>query len=39
VSETNGHGKSRLDRIEELIERQERANQAAHELFEAEDKL
>ena len=38
MSETNGQGKSRLDRIEELIERQERANQAAHEQFQAEDK-
>jgi hypothetical protein len=38
VSETNGQGKSRLDRIEELIERQELANLAAHELFQAEDK-
>ena len=38
MSETNGQGKSRLDRIEELIERQERANEAAHELFQAEDK-
>jgi hypothetical protein len=38
VSETNGQGKSRLDRIEELIERQERANEVAHELFQAEDK-
>jgi hypothetical protein len=45
MSETNGEGKSRLDRIEEMIERSERrnaqqvlANEAAHERFEAEDK-
>ena len=38
MSDTNGHGKSRLDRIEEMIERQERANETAHELFQAEDK-
>ncbi len=38
VSEGNGHGKSRLDEIEEIIKRQELANEAAHERFEAEDK-
>ena len=38
MSETNGEGKSRLDRIEEIIERAELANQTAHERFEAEDK-
>jgi hypothetical protein len=38
MSEANGQGKSRLDRIEEIIERRELANQAAHELFQAEDK-
>jgi hypothetical protein len=38
MSETNGQGKSRLDRIEELIEKQVLANEAAHERFEAEDK-
>jgi hypothetical protein len=38
MSEINGQGKSRLDRIEEIIERQERANEVAHELFQAEDK-
>src|SRR5579871_1596138 len=37
VSETNGQSKSRLDRIEEMIERQVRANEAAHERFEADD--
>ncbi|MGD1071349.1 MAG: hypothetical protein ABSB15_14505 [Bryobacteraceae bacterium] len=37
MSEPNGQGKSRLDRIEEIIERQERANEAAHLRFEAED--
>jgi hypothetical protein len=37
VSETNGQGKSRLDCIEEMIERQERANEVAHERFEDED--
>jgi hypothetical protein len=37
MSEPNGQGKSRLDRIEEMIERQERANEAAHERFQAED--
>lgn len=37
MSETNGQSKSRLDRIEEMIERQERANEAAHARFEAED--
>jgi chromosome segregation ATPase len=43
MSETNGAGKSRLDRIEEMIERNEAlnerrmlANDAAHEKFEAE---
>jgi hypothetical protein len=36
VSETNGQ--SRLDRIEAIIERQERANEAAHERFKEEDK-
>ena len=34
----NGQEKSRLDRIEEMIERQVLANEAAHERFEAEDK-
>jgi len=34
----NGQGESRLDRIEEMIERQMLANEAAHERFEAEDK-
>ena len=38
MTDANGQGKSRLDRIEEIIERQERANEAAHERFEAEDK-
>jgi len=38
MSETNGEGKSRLDRIEQIIERQELANEAAHARFEAEDK-
>ena len=38
MSGTNGQGKSRLDRIEEMIERQERANEAAHERFQEEDK-
>lgn len=38
MSDTNGPGKSRLDIIEEMIVRQERANEAAHERFEAEDK-
>jgi len=38
VDETNGQGKSRLDRIEEMIERHERANEAAHQRFEEEDK-
>jgi hypothetical protein len=52
VSGTNGQDRSRLDRIEEnlerhsafmvrmetLIERQERANEAAHARFEEEDK-
>ena len=52
MGETNGNGKSRLDRIEEIlerhstmmisieasIERQELANEVAHERFEAEDK-
>src|SRR5260221_11437921 len=35
MSEPNGNGKSRLDRIEEMIERSERRNQAAHEEFQA----
>jgi hypothetical protein len=38
MREGNGAGKSRLDRIEAMIERQERANEVAHELFQAEDK-
>jgi hypothetical protein len=38
MSEENGHGKSRLDRIEESIERQILANEAAHERFEEENK-
>ncbi len=38
MAETNGHAKTRLDRIEEMIERQVLANEAAHERFEAEDK-
>jgi len=38
MSETNGQGKSRLDRIEEMIERQERANEAAHVRFQEDDK-
>lgn len=38
MAETNGQGKSRLDRIEELIERSEARNDAAHERFEAEFK-
>jgi hypothetical protein len=38
MSETNGQSKSRLDRIEEMIERQERANEAAHALFQEDDK-
>ena len=38
MSEPNGQGKSRLGRIEEMIERQERANEAAHERFQAEDR-
>lgn len=45
MSEANGNGKSRLDRIEELIERRERAierqelaNEAAHKRFREEDK-
>ncbi len=38
MSEGNGNGKSRLDRIEEMIERQVRANEAAHEFFIEEDK-
>jgi len=45
MSETNGQGKSRLDRIEEMIERHERANEryraeneAAHARFAEEDK-
>lgn len=38
MDETNGQGKSRLDRIEEMIERHERANEAAHQRFEEEDK-
>jgi len=33
----NGQEKSRLDRIEEMIERQILANEAAHERFEPED--
>ena len=33
----NGHGTSRLDRIEEMIERQMLANEAAHEQFAAEN--
>ena len=44
MSEGNGGGKSRLDRIEEMIERSEQriaqhilANEAAHARFEAED--
>jgi hypothetical protein len=36
MSETNGQ--SRLDRIEEMIERSEGANEAAHERFEEEEK-
>jgi hypothetical protein len=36
MGETNGQ--SRLDRIEAIIERQERKNEAAHERFEEEDK-
>lgn len=45
MSGENGQNKSRLDRIEELIERSERAserrelaNEAAHESFEADNK-
>ena len=38
MSDTNGQGKSRLDRIEEMIERQVLANEAAHEFFREEDK-
>ena len=38
MSETNGQGGSRLDRIEEMIERQVLANEAAHQLFQEEDK-
>jgi len=44
MSEPNGQGKSRLDRIEEMIERAEKVNaqralenEAAHLRFEAED--
>jgi hypothetical protein len=37
MSEPNGRGKSRLDRIEEMIERHERANEAAHQRFLAEN--
>ena len=36
MADTNGQGKSRLDRIEEMIELGEARNQAAHERFEAE---
>ena len=39
MAETNGQGKSRLDRIEELIERHIVANEAAHDSFRAEHKL
>ena len=38
MAETNGQGKSRLDRIEEVIERHVLTNETAHERFEAEDK-
>ncbi len=38
MSETNGQGKSGLDRLEEIVRRAELANEAAHERFEAEDK-
>jgi hypothetical protein len=34
----NGHGKSRLDRIEEMMERQLIANEAEHDFFRAEGK-
>lgn len=35
----NGQGKSRLDRIEEMIERHILANENAHESFRSEHKL
>ena len=38
MSEPNGGHKSRLDRIEEILERQELANEAAHARFEEEGK-
>jgi len=39
MAETNGQGQSRLDRIEELIERHIIANEEAHASFIAEHKI
>ena len=39
MSEGNGEGKSRLDRIEEMIERYVIANEAAHDAFNREHKM
>ena len=39
MAETNGQGKTRLDRIEEMIERHIAANEDAHASFIAEHKM
>lgn len=39
MAETNGQGKSRIDRIEEMLERSILANEAAHDSFRAEHKM
>jgi hypothetical protein len=39
MPDSNGQGQTRLDRIEEMIERHVMANEAAHDAFRAEHKL
>lgn len=39
MPDSNGQGQTRLDRIEEMIERHVIANEAAHDVFRAEHKL